>query len=87
MSDVTAPAPATRLPSGPIDLERQLPAIFDSVADGVTVIDRSGVPRFANEAAAHLMGLASPADVIGQSSTDLIGAFEMQNEDRKPLSQ
>jgi signal transduction histidine kinase len=85
MSDVTAPTPAPGMPGGLSDLERKLPAIFDSVAEGVTVIDRSGTVRFANEAAAQLMSLASAADLIGQPSSELSGAFEMFAEDSVPL--
>jgi signal transduction histidine kinase len=55
------------------------------VADGVTVIDRSGMLRFANEAAAQLMGRARAADLIGVSSADLLGAFEMLDEEGLPF--
>jgi PAS domain S-box-containing protein len=85
MSDMTAPAPPPGLPGALTDLERGLPAIFDSVADGVTVIDRSGTVRFANEAAAQLMGLAGAADVIGQSSGELVSAFAMLGDDGAPF--
>lgn len=86
MSELIAPVPDSRPPGGLPDPERQLPAIFDSVADGVTVVDRSGIVRFANATAAHLTGRAGPADVIGQASADLVGAFEMLDEDGLPFA-
>jgi PAS domain S-box-containing protein len=86
MSDVTAPVPVPRLPGAMTDLGRELPAIFDSVADGVTVIDRSGMMRFANEAAAQLMGRAGASELIGRSSAELLNAFQMLDEDGLPFS-
>jgi PAS domain S-box-containing protein len=85
MSDVTAPVPPPRSASGLTDLGRELPAIFDSVADGVTVIDRSGMVRFANEAAARVMGLAAASDLVGMTSSELLGAFEMLDKDGLPF--
>ena len=41
------------------EIARLLPIIFDSIADGVTVLDRSGTLRYANAAAARIMGFQS----------------------------
>jgi PAS domain S-box-containing protein len=67
------------------DLERLLPAIFDTIADGVTVLDRAGTIIFANAAAARLMGLADAAEIIGRSSDVVTGGFEIIDEDGRPL--
>ena len=73
-------------PAQPADgIEALLPAIFDSVADGVTVLDRQGTVRFANEAAAHMMGMPSASAVIGQSSASLTGGFELLDDDGAPF--
>jgi PAS domain S-box-containing protein len=67
------------------DLRRQLPAIFDSVAEGITVLDRSGTVVLANEAAAKLLGLADAASAIGQPSASITSTFELMGEDGSPL--
>ena len=67
------------------ELERQLPAIFATIADGVTVLDRSGTIIFANDAAARLMGRAEAADIIGQPSASVMGAFELLDAQGGPL--
>ena len=68
------------------DLQHQLPAIFDSVADGITVLDRSGAIVLANPAAAQLLGYEDAADIIGQPSGALSGGFEMFGDDGEPLA-
>lgn len=67
-------------------LESQLLAIFDSVADGVTVIDRTGTMQFANDAAAQLMGYEGAEEIIGRSSADLVGRFEILDSEGLPFS-
>ena len=67
------------------DLERQLPAIFGTIADGVSVLNRSGTILFANAAAARIMGKADPAEIIGQPSAGVMGAFELLDEKGQPL--
>ncbi len=62
-----------------------LPAIFESVADGVTVLDRRGVVRFANATAAQLMGFQRAEEVIDRSSAELTGPFELLDPDGGPL--
>jgi PAS domain S-box-containing protein len=74
-------APASHTPAGTTGIETLLPAIFDTVADGVTVLDRSGMVRFANEAAARLIGVESAAGLVGRPSSALTDAFELLNED------
>jgi PAS domain S-box-containing protein len=67
------------------DLERQLPAIFATIADGVTVLDRSGTIIFANAAAAALMGRSDPSELIGQASPTVTGSFDLLDEDGHTL--
>ena len=62
------------------ELERQLPAIFGTIADGVTVLDRSGTIIFANAAAARIMGKADPAEIVGQPSASVMGGFDLLDE-------
>jgi signal transduction histidine kinase len=67
------------------DLDGRLPEILDSVAGGVTVLDRSGTVRFANDTAARLLGLGSASEVIGKSGAELTSGFELLDADGKPL--
>jgi signal transduction histidine kinase len=63
-----------------------LPSVFDSVADGVTVLDRSGTIRFANAAAARLMGFATSAELVGRPAAEVVSSFELLDTDGNPLS-
>ena len=69
-----------------LDLERQMPAIFGSIADGVTVLDRSGTILFANAAAARIMGRADPSEIIGKPSPSVTGDFDLLQEDGTALA-
>lgn len=66
-------------------IESLLPTIFDHVADGVTVLDRQGILRFANATAARLMGYARAEEVIGRPSTEVTDRFELRDEDGGPF--
>jgi len=66
-------------------LESRLLAIFESVADGVTVLDRTGTVRFANDAAAQLIGYDRADEIIGRSSADLVGRFEILDPEGRPF--
>jgi PAS domain S-box-containing protein len=67
------------------DLERQLPAIFGTIADGVTVLDRSGTIIFANASAARMLGKSDASEVIGKPSPTITGDFEILAENGQPL--
>jgi len=67
------------------EVERLLPTIFDNVADGVTVLDRTGSLRFANAAAARMMGFDDAAEIVGRSSDSVVGRFELLDDDGRPL--
>ncbi len=69
----------------PDDLERRLPEVFDSVADGLTVLDRTGRIRFANETAAQLLGRGSAADLIGATGAEVMGEYVLLDEDGEQL--
>ena len=72
---------ASAAAGGDEEVTRLLPEIFDSVADGVTVLDRAGTLRYANAAAARLMGFGSSAEIVGRSSEALVGRFELLSDD------
>jgi len=58
-------------------LDGRLAAIFDSVADGVTVLDRTGHVRFANDTAAQLLGRRRGNEVIGLAGAQLMAEYEL----------
>jgi signal transduction histidine kinase len=63
MTDSTEAAPSVvRLPEG--DSWNRLRAIIESLADGIVIVDRQGVIRFANPAAARLF-TRSPETLVG----------------------
>jgi PAS domain S-box-containing protein len=57
------------------DLEGRLESVLDSIADGVTVLDRTGRIRFANATAAQLLGRASATELIGASGSELLAEY------------
>jgi PAS domain S-box-containing protein len=68
------------------ELERQLPAIIGTIADGVTVLDRAGTIVFANAAAARIMGKSDAAEVMGVASPAITGEFDLLDESGQPLN-
>jgi PAS domain S-box-containing protein len=63
----------------------RLATVFDSVADGVAVLDRTGRIRFANEMAAQLLGRRSAAELIGATGAELAGEYILLDEDGEVL--
>jgi PAS domain S-box-containing protein len=63
----------------------RLASIFDSVADGVTVMDRGGRIRFANDTAAQLLGRTRGSEVVGMSGAELVAEWELLGDDGGPL--
>ncbi|HEY7024732.1 MAG TPA: ATP-binding protein [Candidatus Limnocylindrales bacterium] len=62
----------------------QLAAIVDSIDEGITVRDKSGL-IFANDEAAKLTGYASAGELIS-SSDSVLSQFELFDETGRPLS-
>jgi PAS domain S-box-containing protein len=56
-------------------VEQRLEAILASLAEAVTVVDRQGRTVFANQAAADLLGVRSPADLTGAPSGSIMPRF------------
>jgi PAS domain S-box-containing protein len=67
------------------EIARLLPVIFDSIADGVTVLDRSGTLRYANAAAARMLGHESASELMGSSSASVMDRFELLDDDGRPM--
>jgi PAS domain S-box-containing protein len=66
-------------------LRARLADIFDSVADGVTVMDRSGQIVFANDTAARLLGRERAGQVTGISGAELLGEWQILDDAGDPL--
>jgi len=66
-------------------LDGRLAAIFDSVADGVTVLDRTGHIQFANDTAAQLLGRQRGSDVIGLAGAELMAEYELLESEGSTL--
>ena len=67
------------------EIARLLPEIFDSIADGVTVLDRKGMLRYANASAARMMGYGSASELVGRSSQSVVGRFQLLDDDGRAL--
>lgn len=60
-------------------------AVFQVVADGITVVDRNGRLVFVKQAAAELCGLQSAEEMLAMPSGAILDAFEMLDEAGAPL--
>ena len=63
MTETTSPAPSANTPAAETPWAR-LRAIIESLADGIVIVDRAGVIRFANPAAARLF-TRTPEALVG----------------------
>jgi PAS domain S-box-containing protein len=63
----------------------QLEVILQGVADGITVLDPQGRMLYANDAAARLIGFDSVEELTGAAPGEVLGRFEVLDEDRRPL--
>jgi PAS domain S-box-containing protein len=63
----------------------QLHLVLQEAADGITVQDPTGQVQYANRAAAQAMGFASPEELARTPQPDLLGRFEIFDEEGKPL--
>jgi PAS domain S-box-containing protein len=64
----------------------QLAVILRSIADGVTVQAPEGHLLYANEAAAELVGYDSAQQLVETPVTDVVRAFEVLDQDGRPLA-
>jgi PAS domain S-box-containing protein len=63
----------------------QLGAILNAVSDGITAQDPSGAVVYANDAAARLVGFDSAEEFLSAPLADVLGRFEILDEERRPL--
>ncbi len=63
----------------------KLEAVLQGLEDGITLQDESGAIVYANAAAARIVGVASPADLVADPAA-IVGRFEMFDETGAPLS-
>ncbi len=68
------------------DARQRLEAIVGSLADAVTIRDRSGRVVYANQAALESMGIASVEDIGGRDPDALLRDYIVTDEDGRPLS-
>ena len=66
-------------------LEQRLEAILISVADAITVVDRSGQTVFANQAAADLLRVSSPDELTGAEPGTIMPRFLVTDEQGREL--
>ena len=66
--------------------QARLDSILGGLAEAVTVHDEHGQTVYANDAAARLLGLASPADVTRARPGELGARFTMTKEDGTPVA-
>jgi PAS domain S-box-containing protein len=59
--------------------------ILRRLADGVTIQDTSGRLLYANEAAAALVGFATPAELLAAPTADVLARFEILDEEGRPF--
>jgi PAS domain S-box-containing protein len=71
--------------AGPDTVPADLRAILGAISAGVTVQDESGRLLFANEDAARLGGFGSPAEMLAATPGQLVGRFELIDEDGMPF--
>jgi PAS domain S-box-containing protein len=66
-------------------VERQLAAALANLAEAVTVQDARGRLVYANQAAADLLGYASPAEVVAQAGLAIAQRVDSHHADGRPL--
>ncbi len=77
-SDRVAPPAASRA--------AQLAVILDAVTDGVTVQDMQGRLVYANNAAAHILGVPNAAALLAAAPAEILSRYEILDEFRRPMS-
>ncbi|MDQ3707284.1 MAG: PAS domain-containing sensor histidine kinase [Chloroflexota bacterium] len=64
----------------------QFEVILGGIADGITVQDRTGRLIYANDAAVKVLGYASQAQLLAAPITELVGKFDLIDEDGELMS-
>ncbi|MDQ5824587.1 MAG: PAS domain S-box protein [Chloroflexota bacterium] len=64
----------------------QFEVILGGIADGITVQDRTGRLIYANDAAVKVLGYASQAQLLEAPITELLGKFDLIDEDGELMS-
>jgi PAS domain S-box-containing protein len=64
----------------------QLETIFQGVSEGIAVLDPAGTIRYANEAAARMIGFRSVPELLVAAPDDVVGRFQIMDEDGLPVS-
>jgi hypothetical protein len=59
---------------------KQLETIVTQITDGITIQDKTGKLIFANESAATLIGFPTTADLLNASNADIIGRFDLLDQ-------
>ncbi len=66
-------------------VERRLDAMLVTLAEAITVTDEHGRMTFANQAAADLLGVASPEELTTADPADVMGRFLVLDEEGREL--
>ena len=66
-------------------IEAQLTAALSTLAEAVTVQHQEGSLIYANEAAARMLGYATPQELLATPTDEIVARFETTTEDGSPL--
>ncbi len=66
-------------------MERRLEAILAQLAEAITVVDEHGRTVFANQAAADLLGIATPAELMSAPPGSIMPRFQVLDEQGREL--
>lgn len=66
-------------------VEAQLTAALGGLAEAVTIQNPNGNLIYANQAAAEMLGAATPQEMLEHPAETLVGRYEMFHEDGSPL--
>src|SRR5258706_5727842 len=70
---------------GPDSVTGDLRAILEGIGAGITVQAERGRLLFVNEGAARLGGFGSPAEMLAATPDELVGRFQIVDEDGLPF--
>ncbi len=59
----------------------ELAAILRGISEGITVLDEKGALVYANDAAARLLGVRTPKELLGRQMSDILGPLNPGRED------